>query len=328
MGCAASTNNVVKPLPPEVQEGDEDDTGSKHSNRGDSAVSKVTTDSGVVMENREIPEVPGILPRRLPPLIPNTESEGRVNVQDASLSFLQQTSAEPKSSEILGEPLTRAIFPDRQPKQKGSIAWEAYSIMLEDTKGPQRRPPARLKSLKAWKEQNSPSKEAMEQKIRQVEERRKLREDKFKTLMRAQSACVRPPVPASFAKNKEDPTVTPVEPLQLTSVPEPTGTPKNSKHFQVLLHIQAAEDGDLTREGEEDDREWSRAVGAADERGQVHEEAASRDPKQQQKKGQNGSEDDGELKEEENVEFHLLTASVELESDSTFQHVKDNDETF
>lgn len=45
----------------------QDHTGSKVSGRGDSAVSKGTADSGVVMENREIPgDIPGAVPRTLP----------------------------------------------------------------------------------------------------------------------------------------------------------------------------------------------------------------------------------------------------------------------
>ena len=46
----------------------QDETGSKLGSRGDSAVSKGTTDSGVVMENKAIPELPGAMPRKLPPL--------------------------------------------------------------------------------------------------------------------------------------------------------------------------------------------------------------------------------------------------------------------
>lgn len=46
----------------------QNETGSKLDGRGDSAVSKGTTDSGVVMENRQIPVLPGAVPRKLPPL--------------------------------------------------------------------------------------------------------------------------------------------------------------------------------------------------------------------------------------------------------------------
>ena len=54
----------------------QDETGSKLDGRGDSAVSKGTADSGVVMEeNRELPVLPGALPRKLPPLSRVGESE-------------------------------------------------------------------------------------------------------------------------------------------------------------------------------------------------------------------------------------------------------------
>lgn len=45
----------------------QDDRGSKLRKCGDSAVSKGTTDSGVVME-KELPMLPGEVPRKLPPL--------------------------------------------------------------------------------------------------------------------------------------------------------------------------------------------------------------------------------------------------------------------
>lgn len=51
----------------------QDETGSKHGGRGDSAVSKGTADSGVVMENREILELPGAVPRK--PLLPTLARE-------------------------------------------------------------------------------------------------------------------------------------------------------------------------------------------------------------------------------------------------------------
>lgn len=53
----------------------EDETGSKLDSRGDSAVSKGTADSGVVMEDRQIPLLPGEVPRKLPPLTGVRESE-------------------------------------------------------------------------------------------------------------------------------------------------------------------------------------------------------------------------------------------------------------
>lgn len=52
----------------------QDETGSKLDGRGDSAVSKGTTDSGVGMDNREMPAIPGAVPRKLPPLTGVRES--------------------------------------------------------------------------------------------------------------------------------------------------------------------------------------------------------------------------------------------------------------
>lgn len=45
---------------------------------------------------------------------------------------------------------------------------------LDDTAGVRRRPPARLESLRAKKEQSLPSREEIEEKIRLAEERRKV----------------------------------------------------------------------------------------------------------------------------------------------------------
>lgn len=53
----------------------EDETGSKLDGRGDSAVSKGTADSGVVMEDRQTTLLPGEVPRKLPPLTSVRESE-------------------------------------------------------------------------------------------------------------------------------------------------------------------------------------------------------------------------------------------------------------
>lgn len=46
----------------------QDEAGSKSSGRGDSARSKGTTDSGVMMENRDHLVLPGGLPNKIPPL--------------------------------------------------------------------------------------------------------------------------------------------------------------------------------------------------------------------------------------------------------------------
>lgn len=63
------------------------ETESKLSGRGDSAVSKGTTDSGVVMENRDVPALPGMVPDKLPPLTSESirESEMERVTQEGEL---------------------------------------------------------------------------------------------------------------------------------------------------------------------------------------------------------------------------------------------------
>uniref|UniRef100_A0A7N6AU73 Stathmin domain containing 1 n=1 Tax=Anabas testudineus TaxID=64144 RepID=A0A7N6AU73_ANATE len=148
----------------------QDDRGSKLRGCGDSAVSKGTTDSGVVME-KEIPMLPGAVPRKLPPL-----SSEWVRESEADNITQQESTAQErqKSSEILEELLNQGIIPVGQTKEKSSGAGEAYSIMLNDTEVVRRRPPARLESLKAKKEQMLTSREDIEEKIRLAEERRKV----------------------------------------------------------------------------------------------------------------------------------------------------------
>lgn len=72
----------------------QDETGSKLDGRGDSAVSKGTADSGVVMESREIPVLPGAVPRKLPPLTCVRESEVDRVTQDGeyvAITLMKQT---------------------------------------------------------------------------------------------------------------------------------------------------------------------------------------------------------------------------------------------
>ncbi|KAK2830377.1 hypothetical protein Q5P01_018308 [Channa striata] len=209
MGCGSSTDTVVRTLTPEEVNGDEDGRGSKLRGCGDSALSKGTTDSGVVME-KDIPMLPGAVPRKLPPLT----SEW---IREAHPEFLQQKSAaqeRQKSSEILEELLNQGIIPVEQTKERSSGAGEAYSIMLNDREVVRRRPPARLESLKAKKTQTLPSREDIEEKIRLAEERRKSREDELKMRLRAKSARVR--VSAPILRTEEDDNTSPTraEPLQ------------------------------------------------------------------------------------------------------------------
>lgn len=60
----------------------QDETESRVDGRGDSAVSKGTADSGVVMENTEIPVLPGSVPRMLPALQSVSESEADKVTED------------------------------------------------------------------------------------------------------------------------------------------------------------------------------------------------------------------------------------------------------
>lgn len=53
----------------------QNETGVKLDGRGDSAVSKGTTDSGVVMESGQVTVLPGEVPRKLPPLTCVRESD-------------------------------------------------------------------------------------------------------------------------------------------------------------------------------------------------------------------------------------------------------------
>lgn len=80
------------------------DAGSKHEDRGDSAVSKGTTDSGVVVENRDITVIPGEIPEKLPPL--SSESFTTSNTEEVKKEskywplkkkhYNIQTSSQPK----------------------------------------------------------------------------------------------------------------------------------------------------------------------------------------------------------------------------------------
>ncbi|KAF7669344.1 hypothetical protein LDENG_00196430 [Lucifuga dentata] len=334
MGCGSSKTTGIQAI------GDEDDTGSKYSSRGDSAVSKVTTDSGVVMENREIPMLPGAVPTKLPAL---TAIPGLLQQESTALE-------RPKSSEILEELLSQGIITVDQPKESGSGAGEAYSIMLDDREGARRRPPARLESLKAIKEQSPTSREAIDEKMRLAEERRKLREDELKTRLRTKSARVRGPAPTSAPPQEEDAALTSVELLQTPLTPDPAEAPASHKDPQELpLHTQvreathrAAKAGEPVREAGGDSREGGGGGGGGGGTGNK-EGRGERTGEEGMTEGServsgNGGSFVGQEEEEEEEEkvnqveelksCQLLRASWELESDSTFQHVDDNGEIF
>ncbi|XP_034561579.1 stathmin domain-containing protein 1 [Notolabrus celidotus] len=203
MGCGSSSNTKVRPLTPEAVKRDGDETSSRLDGRGDSAVSKVTTDSGVVMDN--ITELFGAVPRKLPPLMCVKESDTGLLQQESTMQKRKNSNA------ILEELLLQGIIPAGQSREKGNGAGEAYSIMLSDSEGVMRRPPARLESLKAKKEKNLPSKEEIEERIRLANERRKSKEIELKTRLRSKSARVRGPAPTSSTNQEED--LIPVETL-------------------------------------------------------------------------------------------------------------------
>ncbi|XP_068584691.1 stathmin domain-containing protein 1 [Cebidichthys violaceus] len=302
MGCCSSSNTAVRPLRPE-EKGDEDEAGSKVDGRGDSAVSKGTTDSGVVMDNRDIPVLPGAVPTKLPP-------------QDGMLQQASILQERPKSSEILEELLNQGIIPVGQTRERSSMAGEADSIMLDGREVVRRKPPARLESLTAKKVQSVPSIEDIEEKIQLAEERPMLREDKLKMRLRIKSAHVRGPAPTSNTEEDQDTALTPVEPLQLP----PTPNPLNPRpHSQITR--EEAEGGEWVREADGDDREGMGKTDKREGRRVKGGESAERVSEDGDRKGE-------ETQVEELKEKYLLTASQELESDSSFQHAEDNQEMF
>ncbi|XP_068432059.1 stathmin domain-containing protein 1 [Clinocottus analis] len=314
MGCCSSST-AVSPLEPK-ERGDEDEAGSKVDNRGDSAVSKGTTDSGVVMDKWDIPVLPGVMPRRLPPLSSECVREiagDRITLDEISpRNATGKVQERPKSSEILEELLNQGIIPVEQSGERSSKTGESYNIMLEDSDGVRRKPPVRLESLKAKKAQSVPSIENIEEKIRLAEERRKLREEKLKMRLRIKSARVRGPAPTSSAGEDEDEALTPVESRQLPPTPNP---------LDPLRHSQ------ITGE-EAEGREWVREVGGDDtemmgktEQGEGRREKVRERGDTRGESAERVSEDgDGEkelTQVKELMEDSLLPTSEELESDSS-----------
>ncbi|XDV35001.1 hypothetical protein PO909_005057 [Leuciscus waleckii] len=202
MGCGSSKITVVEPVKPSSLDGNEG------GSRGESAVSKRTTDSGVSLDAREPVALPGSVPGLLPPL--RAQSPG----------LAQRSEDRPESSEILEQLLIQGIIP-AQPKRGGS--GEAYNIMMDEAGKPRSKPPARLESLKTLKEQEVTRKEDIEMKMRQVEERRKEREEDLKRRMRIKSARPRAHVTADL-----DPT----ELLHSEPLPVPTRAkqPESEEH--------------------------------------------------------------------------------------------------
>ncbi|XP_068189435.1 uncharacterized protein stmnd1 [Antennarius striatus] len=311
MGCCFSTNTAVRPLKPEEPDGDELETGSKPDGRGDSAVSKVTTDSGVVMDVRETPVLPGGASRKLPPLSCVRESETDRFTQDGT---------RPKSSQILEELLNEGIIPVGQ---RGSTTGESFSIMLDDREAVRRRPPARLESLKANKTQSF-SREQFDEKMRLADERRKLKEDELKTRLRTKSARVRGPVAPTFASSTdvdEHVALTPVEPILHPLAPAHLDPPFHSQNER-----EEAEGEERPRETTGDIMKGREEAGGA-ERSEEEEEGGKSGEDVRECADEAREADDGEEEEltqvEELKEDQLLAAPGELENDSSFQENRD-----
>ncbi|XP_008329949.1 stathmin domain-containing protein 1 [Cynoglossus semilaevis] len=327
MGCCSSTNTAVQTLSRGGADGEEDETGSKLGNRGDSAVSKETSDSGVGMDNKEMPTLPGVVPRKLPPLSSGCGGEsvaGAINQE----GFLQHDSTVPerqKSSEILEELLNQGIIPEGQTKEKSKMTGEAYSIMLDDSDVVRRRPPARLESLKAMKMQSVHSKEEIEEKMRLADERRKSKEDELKTRLRTKSARVRVPVPVSSTTEDGDTSLTPVEPLHLPHTSDSPQQIDSQGTFNV------AEGEGSVGEARPNNRESGGEMkGAEMEKRREKEEQGVEGRKEgAERMSEDGDEQQEELTQvTEFLEEQLLTTSGVLESDSSFQRVDDKSETF
>ncbi|KAM8840523.1 uncharacterized protein stmnd1 [Spinachia spinachia] len=307
MGCNSSSN-TVRPLRPE-EKGDEDEAGSKVDGRGDSAVSKVTTDSGVVMDNREIAVLPGAVLGNLTPL--TSEDVGEGDAEEAILQQERTLQERPKTREILEELLNQGIIPLGHAR-----AHEAYSIVLDDREGVRRKPPVRLESLKAKKAQSITNIEDIEEKIRLAGDRRMLGQDKLKVRLRMRSAHVRSHAPTSRTQQDEETELTPVEPLQSPPNPNPL-----VPHSQITRG--EAEGGEWMREAAGDGRE---DIGTALQKESRRVKGGERG----ETRGQEVSEDSDrkgevELSQVEELTQDGLFKGSEIESDSNFQHVEDKE---
>ncbi|XP_062846609.1 stathmin domain-containing protein 1 [Trichomycterus rosablanca] len=184
MGCGISKITAVEPVKPDTKE----NVPVRDSPRGDSAVSKITTDSGVGLDTGETTLLPGAVPRILPPL-------------RARSPVLTSENQRPDSSVIIEQLLSQGIIP-AQSRVGGS--GEAYNIMLDDAGRPTRRPPPRLETLKINKEREITRKEDIDERMRQVEERRKVREEGLLNRLRAKSAQPRGIAPVMDEKEEKE----------------------------------------------------------------------------------------------------------------------------
>ncbi|CAL8293634.1 unnamed protein product [Merluccius merluccius] len=345
MGCGTSRTTAVEPLrrsESRRDQDDDDDVTSKLGSRGDSAVSKVTADSGVVME-RQDPSLPGAVPGKIPP--PLTGSPAGL-LQD------QGSPAErPPSSEIMEQLLSQGIIPVGPPRERSSGSGEAYNIMLDDGEVARRRPPARLESLKERKEQRSPSRDSIDHKMQRAEERRKQKEDELKTRLRTKSARVRAPAAEpEDADPKEDPPLsTPVtavtpDPRARTQVREDgRGETEGSERGERDSPGEGREAGEEKEEREDrkkkkKDEGGGGGGGGEDDRGREEENREDREEGREEEDGEDGEEGrlgggggggereggDGGPSQDERLKLgQLLMSSGELESDPSFQNTDD-----
>uniref|UniRef100_A0A8C5A827 RNA binding motif protein 24a n=1 Tax=Gadus morhua TaxID=8049 RepID=A0A8C5A827_GADMO len=218
MGCGTSTSTAVVPI--DCDELTKEDETGRLGSRGDSAVSKVTADSGVVVESSLDPTLPGAMPRKIPPLT------------GGLLQGCGSPGERPRSSEILEQLLSQGIIPVGPPREGGSAAGGAYDITLEDGEVPRQRPPARLVALKI-----SPSRDSINHQTQQAEGRHQPNEEDLEARLRTKSARVRAP-PAVLA-DFEDPDPQEDKPLH-TAVT--TIGPDPQAHTQVTMSDRSAAD--------------------------------------------------------------------------------------
>lgn len=233
---------------------------------------------------------------------------------------------------------------------------------LNDAEVVKRRPPARLESLKAKKEQTLTSKEDIEEKIRLAEERRKVQCVYVGVLV-----CDRVPqclwssslspshglsvffspthfsVPLTLSQLREDELkmrlraksarVRVRAPVSRTEEDEDTSlSPVERLESALSPNLlqnthSAAEVEECVRESGGGSKECKKEMGRADERESTEKVGVSGDNRgegaERISEDSNGEEEDGLNDMEE-----FLIAQGELESDSSFQHAEDNLETF
>ncbi|CAL8364020.1 unnamed protein product [Arctogadus glacialis] len=306
MGCGTSTSTAVVPI--DCDELTKEDETGRLGSRGDSAVSKVTADSGVVVESSLDPTLPGAMPRKIPPL---TGGPGLLQGRGSPVE-------RPRSSEILEQLLSQGIIPVGPPREGGSAAGGAYDITLDDGELPRQRPPARLVALKI-----SPSRDSINHQTQQAEGRHQPNEEDLEARLRTKSARVR--APPAVLGDFEDPDPQEDKPLH-TAVT--TIGPDPQAHTQVREASEGSVRGprEVPREGREEGREEEdeqdedegRDSPGRDEEGRVATEGGMLRGCGDREVGDGGPVQDEGLRVGQ-----LHTASGDFESDPSFQNTDD-----